>query len=103
MNHMRTDVRIDVPWQAAKPGLQLIGPLAHRGKAAPVKHALDLAQPHERRDGRGVHGLATLVDDVLQAGDQSVRFDATGLQSGTYFYHLEAGDAQLTERFTVVR
>ena len=47
--------------------------------------------------------VATLVDDVLQAGDQSVRFDATGLQSGTYFYHLEAGDAQLTERFTVVR
>ena len=47
--------------------------------------------------------VATLVDGVRQSGEQTVRFDASNLGSGTYIYRLEAGGTQLTERFTVVR
>lgn len=47
--------------------------------------------------------VATLVDGVRQAGEQSVAFDASTLPSGVYVYRLTAGSTQLTERFTVMR
>ncbi|MEP0545364.1 MAG: T9SS type A sorting domain-containing protein, partial [Rhodothermales bacterium] len=47
--------------------------------------------------------VATLVDGVRQAGEQTVRFDASSLPSGMYFYRLEAGGTQLTQRVTVIR
>ena len=47
--------------------------------------------------------VATLVDGIVQAGDQQVRFDASNLPSGTYIVRLEAGSTNLTERVTVVR
>jgi hypothetical protein len=47
--------------------------------------------------------VATLIDGVRESGEQTVRFDASNLGSGTYIYRLEAGGTKLTERFTVVR
>lgn len=47
--------------------------------------------------------VATLIDGVRQAGDQTVRFDASSLPSGMYLYRLEAGSTQLTQRITLVR
>ncbi|NNE36198.1 MAG: T9SS type A sorting domain-containing protein [Rhodothermales bacterium] len=37
------------------------------------------------------------------AGTYEVSFDATGLQSGVYFYRLQAGDYVETKRMVVVR
>ena len=36
--------------------------------------------------------VATLVNEVKQAGNYTVTFNASSLPSGTYFYRLEAGD-----------
>lgn len=47
--------------------------------------------------------VATLVDEARPAGAQSVRFDASALPSGMYFYRLDAGSAQLVQRLTVIR
>ena len=38
--------------------------------------------------------VAVLVDEAKAAGAHTVRFDATGLPSGTYLYRLQAGDVQ---------
>jgi len=36
--------------------------------------------------------VATLVDDVLDAGRYVAQFDASGLPSGTYLCRMTAGD-----------
>lgn len=47
--------------------------------------------------------VATLVDGVEEAGDKSVRWDASGMASGTYFYRLQAGDTALTRKLLLLK
>jgi hypothetical protein len=47
--------------------------------------------------------VATLVNDAQDSGYHDVRFDASGLASGVYFYRLRAGDCVATKRLIVVR
>ena len=47
--------------------------------------------------------VATLVDDVLQAGRQTVEFDAHGLSSGVYLYKIEANGFAQARRMVLVR
>jgi hypothetical protein len=53
-------------------------------------------------DMTGRH-VATLVNDIIQAGNHSVIFDASGLSSGVYIYRLSAGNAVLTRRLTLLK
>ncbi|MGB6649525.1 MAG: N-acetylmuramoyl-L-alanine amidase [Bacteroidota bacterium] len=47
--------------------------------------------------------IATLVDDVQEAGRSSVHFDATGLATGVYFYRLTAGTYVETRKMMIVK
>jgi hypothetical protein len=47
--------------------------------------------------------LATLINEVQDAGFKSVRFDASGLASGVYLYQLKAGDFRSTKRMLIVK
>ncbi|MBN1290827.1 MAG: M4 family metallopeptidase [Candidatus Latescibacteria bacterium] len=47
--------------------------------------------------------VATLVDETLPAGEQSVRFDASGLASGMYIYRLRVNDRYKTMKMMVVK
>jgi len=47
--------------------------------------------------------VATLVDGEMEAGSHEVRFEATGLASGIYFYTLRAGEFRETKRMILVR
>ncbi len=47
--------------------------------------------------------IATLVNEEQAAGTHSVRFDAGGLPSGTYFYRLEAPGYQETRRMLLMK
>jgi 5'-nucleotidase/UDP-sugar diphosphatase len=47
--------------------------------------------------------VVTLVNEQKPAGEYSVRFDATGLASGVYFYRLEAGSLLQTKKLIVLR
>ena len=47
--------------------------------------------------------VASLVDEVQEAGYHFVRFDGTGLASGLFFYRLRAGDFVETKRFLLLR
>ena len=47
--------------------------------------------------------VATLVQGEQEAGGHEVRFDATSLASGVYFYRLRAGDAVQTRRLLLLR
>ncbi len=47
--------------------------------------------------------IATLVNGNLQAGTYEVRFDASGLASGTYIYRLQTGEQVATRRMMLVR
>lgn len=47
--------------------------------------------------------VQTLVDEVQGAGSYLVRFDASGLSSGTYLYRLEAGGQVHTKQMTLVK
>jgi len=47
--------------------------------------------------------VARLLDQPLEAGRHQVRFDASGLPSGIYFYHIKAGDLTQTKQMMVVK
>ena len=47
--------------------------------------------------------VATLVDDMLDAGSHAVSFDAAGLASGTYFYRLHHGPVNVTRTMILAR
>jgi hypothetical protein len=47
--------------------------------------------------------VATLVDDMLEAGYRSAEFDGRGLASGIYFYRLRAGDYVATRKMMLVK
>ena len=47
--------------------------------------------------------VATLVNEVKQPGDYSVRFDASTLASGIYFYRLMAGGYVAVKKLVVMK
>jgi hypothetical protein len=47
--------------------------------------------------------VATLIDEVLPAGDHRVDFEGLGLSSGTYLCVLRAGAEHRTRQMTLVR
>lgn len=47
--------------------------------------------------------VATLVNQIVEAGESSVRFDGTGLPSGMYLYKLQAGGMTQTRRMMLVK
>ncbi len=47
--------------------------------------------------------ITTLVDNDVQAGYHSVRWDAGNVASGLYLYRITAGDFLMTKKMTVVR
>ena len=47
--------------------------------------------------------VAVLVDEVQQAGEHRVPFDASGLASGVYLYRLQAGSFTKTERMVLLK
>ena len=47
--------------------------------------------------------VAALVNEVKEAGNYTVTFDATGLASGTYIYRLQAGSLVETKRLTLLK
>jgi hypothetical protein len=47
--------------------------------------------------------VATLVNETEEAGYHDVRFDASGLASGVYFYRLRAGGYVATKRLLLIR
>ena len=47
--------------------------------------------------------VATLVNQVMGAGDHSATFDGSQLSSGIYIYRLETGNVSLTRKLTLIK
>ncbi|MBX2992051.1 MAG: T9SS type A sorting domain-containing protein [Bacteroidetes bacterium] len=47
--------------------------------------------------------VATLLNEFAEAGFRSVRFDASGLASGVYFYRLQSGQFVHTRKLVLLR
>lgn len=47
--------------------------------------------------------VATLVHERKPVGNYRVRFEASGLPGGVYFYRLKAGSLTETKKFTLLR
>ncbi|MTI88079.1 MAG: T9SS type A sorting domain-containing protein [Balneolaceae bacterium] len=47
--------------------------------------------------------VATLVDEVLSAGQQTVPFDAANLSNGMYLYKLRAGGQEIVNKMTLIK
>ena len=47
--------------------------------------------------------VATLVDENIAAGQHKVRWDATGVESGAYFYQLRAGEFVATKKRVLMK
>lgn len=47
--------------------------------------------------------VATLINEELSAGEHEVKFDATGLPSGIYFYQLKAGNNTETNKMILMK
>jgi hypothetical protein len=48
-------------------------------------------------------GVSVLVNDRRDAGVHEVKFDASGLSSGVYFYRIQAGDFVQTRKLVLIR
>jgi hypothetical protein len=46
--------------------------------------------------------VAVLVNEGKNAGAYEVKFDATGLSSGAYFYRIQAGDCIRTRKLLLL-
>ncbi|MDP4175909.1 MAG: T9SS type A sorting domain-containing protein, partial [Bacteroidota bacterium] len=47
--------------------------------------------------------IATLIDGILPAGQNSVKFDASGLASGIYLYQLKTGSSVITRKMSLLK
>jgi hypothetical protein len=47
--------------------------------------------------------VATLVHETVKAGSHSVRFDASSLSSGMYFYSLRSGDRHEVRKMLLMK
>ena len=47
--------------------------------------------------------VATLVEDEVESGEHTIRFDAAGLSSGIYFYSLTTESKNLTRKMILLR
>jgi len=47
--------------------------------------------------------VATLVDGYKSTGTYEVEFDASGLNSGVYFYKLQAGSYSQTKKLVLLK
>ena len=47
--------------------------------------------------------IATLVNEVHQAGNYKVTFDATNLPAGIYFYRLQSGGFVKTKKMILLK
>ncbi len=47
--------------------------------------------------------VSTLVDDIREAGNYTVRFDASRLASGVYFYRLQSGSFSVVKKMALVK
>lgn len=47
--------------------------------------------------------VARLIDDLLPAGEQTVRFDASGLANGVYLYRLQANQQEQVRMMTLIK
>jgi hypothetical protein len=49
------------------------------------------------------HEVATLLDEDMPSGSHVVRFDASGLASGVYFYRLQSGASVATKSMHLIK
>ena len=84
-------------------GLGLVGPNPFRGRTT-LSVRLRTAGP-ARLDAFDVTGrrVATLLDEALPAGEQTVPWDAADLAAGLYVLRLSSGGAVRTRTLTVLR
>ncbi len=47
--------------------------------------------------------VATLINNKMTAGIHSIRFDASRLSSGVYFYRLDTGGQSITKKLTLIK
>jgi hypothetical protein len=47
--------------------------------------------------------VATLVNEIQEAGNHSVEFDAATVSSGIYFYIMQAGNFTQTKKMTLLK
>jgi len=47
--------------------------------------------------------VATLVNEVVNAGEQTVKFDASNLSTGVYVYRIQAGSFSATKKMIFVK
>ena len=98
-----TSATADEPTDAFAVGLGLVGPNPFRGRTT-LSVRLRTAGP-ARLDAFDLTGrhVATVLDEALPAGEQTVAWDASDLAAGVYVLRLTSGDAVRTRTLTVLR